>query len=296
MSLWISATLAAALFQTLRFMLQKVLASGVLTATGSTFARFAYAAPFAALACGLYLALTGAPLPALAPGYWLWVVAGGLGQILATVLVVALFSSRNFATGITLKKTEVLQTALLGVLVMGEVIPPLGWLALGIGLIGVLLLSRTPAGAAGTGLRAVALGIGSGFFFAVAGIGYRAASLAVLTDDPLLRASVTLVCVTAAQALGMALWLAWRAPDQLRAVWQARRMGLWLGLASMAGSLGWFTAFTLQTAAYVYAVGQVELGFSLLASILVFREKVVLREVAGIAVLALSIVLLVLGG
>ena len=43
----------------------------------------------------------------------------------------------------------------------------------------------------------------------------------------------------------------------------------------------------------VKAVGQVELILSILASTLFFHEKITARELAGIAVLCLSIVLLV---
>ena len=62
----------------------------------------------------------------------------------------------------------------------------------------------------------------------------------------------------------------------------------------MGGSLCWFIAFTLQNAAYVRAVGQVELVFSALVSWLVFRERAGGRELAGIGMLGLSILLLVL--
>ncbi|KUF09679.1 DMT family transporter [Pseudoponticoccus marisrubri] len=298
MELWVIASLIAALFQTVRFMLHKILAGSGLSATGSTFARFAYASPFALLALGGYLYATGHTLPPLGPGFLGWAVLGGMGQILATVLVVLTFRERNFAVGITFKKTEVIQTALLGFVVLGEAVSPGGWLAIGIGLVGVLLLSETP------GLtealwqrmrsRAVVLGLGSGFFFAISGVGYRAATLQVGAEDPILRAAITLVCVTALQALGMAAWLHWREPGQLAAVWAARRRAIWLGLSSMGGTLGWFTAFTLQTAAYVYALGQVELIFSLAASVLFFRETVTRRELAGIACLTASIVVLVL--
>ena len=61
----------------------------------------------------------------------------------------------------------------------------------------------------------------------------------------------------------------------------------------MAGSLGWFTAFTLQTAAYVQALGQVELIFSLMASVLFFHETITRRELAGIGLLTLSVLMLV---
>ena len=53
-------------------------------------------------------------------------------------------------------------------------------------------------------------------------------------------------------------------------------------------------AFTLQTAAYVNALGQVELIFSLLVSVLVFSETVSRREWQGLIVLAGSMLLLLL--
>ena len=67
-----------------------------------------------------------------------------------------------------------------------------------------------------------------------------------------------------------------------------------MGLTSLCGSFCWFFAFSLQNAAYVNALGQVELIFSFLASILFFRESINRREVAGITLLGLSILALVL--
>ncbi|MGR3270827.1 DMT family transporter [Thalassococcus profundi] len=297
MDLWIAATVAAAFFQTLRFMLHKVLSMGRLTTTGSTFARFAYAAPAAWVMIGGYLWVQGAPVPALTGTFWGYALSGALGQVLATLCVVALFRQRNFAVGITFKKTEVIQTALVGLVVLGEALSAAGWAAIAVGLAGVVLLSDSPGGTGGwlrrMGNRAVALGLASGFFFAISAVGYRAASLQIDAADPLIRSGVTLVCVTSSQALAMALWLRLREPGQLSAVWAARRTAIWLGLASMAGSLGWFTAFTLQTAAYVQALGQVELIFSLMASVLFFHETITRRELAGIGLLTLSVLMLV---
>ena len=54
----------------------------------------------------------------------------------------------------------------------------------------------------------------------------------------------------------------------------------------------WFWAFTLQNAAYVKALGQVELLLSLLASVLFFKEKVSRREILGMSLLVLSILAL----
>lgn len=298
MELWIAVTLSAAFFQTLRFMLHKVLSMGALSSTGSTFARFAYALPAAALCTFGYLWIGGHDWPALGLAFWLYAWIGALGQILATVCVVALFGQRNFAVGITFKKTEVIQTAIVGLILLGENIAVLGWVAILVGLVGVLLLSETP-GLGGNwlarmGSRAVALGLASGLFFAFSAVGYRAASLEIVSDAPFVRSSVTLICVVFSQVVAMLVWLAWRDPGQIAAVWAARRTAIWLGLTSMAGSLSWFTAFTLQTAAYVQALGQVELVFSLMASVLFFKERVTARELAGIGFLALSVLILVM--
>jgi drug/metabolite transporter (DMT)-like permease len=140
----------------------------------------------------------------------------------------------------------------------------------------------------------VALGLGAGILFAISAVCYRGASLEIASEDPFLRAGVTLSAVTASQMLGMALWLAWRDPPQIGAVWRARRVAAWIGVMSMAGSFCWFLAFTLQTAAYVKAVGQVELVLSLLASLFFFGERSTLRELTGMGVLCVSILLLLL--
>ena len=96
------------------------------------------------------------------------------------------------------------------------------------------------------------------------------------------------------QFISMWLWLLWRDRAELRAVWETRRTGVFVGLTSLGGSFCWFLAFTLQNAAYVKALGQVELIFSLMASTLVFHENITRREIAGIALLGLSILVLVL--
>jgi len=297
MDLWITVTLLAAFFQTLRFVLQKVLRTGTLSTLGATFARFAYSAPLVAAGLAGWLGLTGQALPAITPAFWAWSIAGGAAQVGATACVVALFGHRNFAVGITFKKTEVVQTALVGFVLLGERLSAAAVGAIMLGLGGVWLLSGQP-GAVVRGWRrlanrAVGLGLVSGFLFAISAVGYRAASLEVASDQPFLRAGVTLAAVTAMQMAGMAAWLAWREPGQIAAVWRARRVAAWVGLTSLAGSYCWFTAFTLQTAALVNAVGQIELIFSLAASVLVFRERVRRIELAGILLLSVSILALI---
>ncbi|MCL6285918.1 DMT family transporter [Ruegeria sp. 2012CJ41-6] len=298
MSLWIPVTIAAALFQTVRFMLQKTLSTVRLTPAGATFARFAYSAPLVVLGLVAYLTVTGTPLPSLSARFWTFAAIGGTAQILATICVVALFKQRNFAVGITFKKTEVIQTALVGLVILGEGVSWGGFAAILLGLAAVFLLSKTPGGEGPWWRhltnRASVLGLGSGVLFAFSAVSYRAASLDLGDLDPAFRAGVTLAAVTSLQMIGMGLWLAWRDRAELRAVWDTRRTGLFVGLTSMGGSFCWFLAFTLQNAAYVKALGQVELAFSILASTLFFHERINRREIAGIGILALSILVLVL--
>ena len=298
MSLWIAITIAAASFQTVRFMLQKVLASVTLSPGGATFARFAYSAPFILGGLAAYLAVSGRPVPHIPAMFWPYAAAGALSQILATVCVVALFKQRNFAVGITFKKTEVIQTALVGLLVLGDRVSLGGWVAILIGLAAVLVLSKAPdsAGAWWQHLtsRASRLGLGSGLLFAFSAVGYRGATLQLDTVEPVFRAGVTLALVVTMQTLMMLAWLSWRERGEIARVWAARRVAVWVGLTSLGGSFGWFWAFALQNAAYVKALGQVELFLSLLATVLFFKEKVSAREIAGMALLGLSVLVLIL--
>ena len=293
MSLWISISVAAAVFQTLRFMLQKVMAKQTLSAAGATFARFLYSAPLIVVLTTLYLSQTGQAWPDLSPQFWMFAATGGLAQVLATVCVVLVFKSRNFAVGITFKKTEVILAVLVGIVVLGDQVSWQGLGAIVLGLIGVLLLS-SPAQIEAWNWRmmfnrATGLGILSGALFAVSAVTYRGASLQLDMTDHWGRAGVTLAVVTSMQLTGMAIYLFSRERGEISAVWQARRVAGWIGILSMAGSFCWFTAFTLQNAAYVKAVGQIELIFSLLVTVLFFKEKISFREWIGVAVLGMSV-------
>ena len=298
MEAWIIFSIVAAAFQTVRFMLQKYLSMGQLSAGGATFSRFLYSAPMITILMVGYLIYRDEPMPSLSDTFWTGALIGGLGQITATWCVVALFGQRNFAVGITFKKTEVIQTALFGLVILGDQISTVGWVAIVVGLVGVLVLSDPPSGdGAFIGQvwnKAASLGIISGGMFAISAVGYRAATLEIDSDDPLMRSSVTLCVVTLSQTFGMAAWLAWREEGEVGRVLGAWRTAMWLGLTGMLGSIFWFTAFTLQNAAYVFAIGQIEVIFSLAASHLFFKEKITTRELMGIIILSGSILGLIL--
>jgi len=153
MSLWVIISVFAAFMQNLRFMLQKHLKSTRLSTGGATFSRFLFSAPLVAVLVVVYLTATGQRLPGFSGAFFAYAMWGGVSQIVATACVVALFVQRNFTVGIALKKTEVILTALVGLIVLGETISVWGLLAIAIGFVGVILLSDPPERAAGMPLR-----------------------------------------------------------------------------------------------------------------------------------------------
>ncbi|RME16333.1 MAG: EamA/RhaT family transporter, partial [Alphaproteobacteria bacterium] len=197
--LWILATLAAALVQTLRFSLQKALQREGLSTGAVTFSRFVFAAPLALVLAALLLRVWGAPAPQMPPRFWAMAALGGLGQIVATLATVALFAMRNFAVGIAFTKSETVQVALFSALVLGEAVSPGGLVAILTGLGGVLALSLPRAGGWALSGRATALGLAAGALFGLSSVAYRAASLSLGDGAPLLRAGLTLAAVTSLQ-------------------------------------------------------------------------------------------------
>lgn len=288
MELWIVFSLTAALAQTLRFAVQKSLAANTLSPAAATWARFLWSWPMALGLAVLYGQATDASMPTLGGAFFLYGLAGGLFQILGTICTVSLFRQRAFAVGITFKKTEVMLTALVGYVLLGDVIPVLGLAAIALGFVGVVLLSEPPEG--GTLFnRAAGIGLLSGLLFALSAVTYRGAALALDTGDPVLTGGITLGVVAAWQTFVLWLWLWSREPGQILATIKAWRPTLVVSLFSLVGSWSWFAAFSLMNAAYVFAVGQVELIFSLLIGWLWFGERLTLREGVGVGVLTLSI-------
>lgn len=294
MSLWIFFTLFAAAVQTVRFMLQKELKGVGLSTGGATFSRFLFAAPIALAAAGVGLAVTGLSIPPLGPSFWGFILLGAVGQIVATFLTVALFSLRNFAVGIAFTKTETVQVAAFSALILSERISVAGWLAIAIGFAGLMLISKTPEPGAPIFGRAALCGTIAGALFGLSAIGYRGATLALEPLPFLLRAVVALAATTCLQTILMLIWQAWREPGEARRVLTLWRRTLPVGVTGVMGSMGWFAAFALQNAAYVRALGQVEIVFTMLASILFFREKLRRREALGIGLVVISVIALVL--
>ena len=300
MELWVPITLAAAFLQNLRSALQKYL-KGSLSTYGATFCRFVYAAPLAVVYVALLGEGYGFEWPAPNPRFAIFAMLGGVAQITATALLVYLFSLRNFAVGTTYSKTETVQTAIFGLVILGEPVSPAAAFAIGISLAGVMAISVARSALTLRNLllgwtgRAAFVGMLSGTFFGLSAVAYRAASLSLGGDGFLMQAAFTLACVVVFQTALMAVWIRVREPGELTRVFRHWRIASLVGVAGMVGSAGWFTAMTLENAAYVRALGQVELVFTFIASYFFFRERSTGLELAGIALIVAGIVILLLG-
>lgn len=293
--LWVLVALAAGAVQTLRFALQKRLGATGLSSGGATFSRFLFGAPIALVAAVAFLIATDTALPTLTQRFWAFACAGGLAQIIGTMATVSLFKERNFAVGIAFTKSETLLVALFSLVLLGEAITLPGLAAILIGVAGVVLLSwKTGAGRLALLNRASGLGLAAGALFGLAAIGYRGATLEVAADAPLLRALVTLSAATTFQTLAMLIYLRLNDPGEITRVVTRWHTTALVGVTGILGSMGWFFAFALQNAAYVRALGQVELVYSLLLSWLVFRDRITARDIIGMTLLVASIVALIL--
>ena len=300
MEAWVAITVAAAFLQNLRSALQKQMKEQVST-SGATYARFLFAFPFALLYVGGLSGFGGFELPVPGISFWGFAVIGGAAQIFATALLVSLFSLRNFAVGTAYSKTETVQTALIGIVILSD---PLSLAALAgilISLAGVLALSLAKGALDLKTLmlslfrKTALIGIASGTFFGISAVSYRAASLSLGGEGAVIQAAFTLACVTVMQTFAMSVYLRLREPGQISAVIRTWRIALGVGLSGMLASACWFTAMTLQNAAYVRALGQVELVFTFAASYFFFRERPNFTEVAGIVLLIGGVLILLLG-
>lgn len=299
METWVVITVAAAFLQNLRSALQKHL-KGVMGTTGATFVRFGFGAPFALAYLAILHFGAGRPLPTVTGEFLAWAILGGIAQITATGLLIHLFSLRNFAVGTAYSRTEPVQAALFALVFLGETITLGVAAAIVISVTGVMLIavarSVGRAFLAAFKSRDAAIGLLSGAGFGVAAVAYRMASLALgrtlVAPDYMTQAAMTLAVVILFQSLLMLAWMAWREPDEFPRIASAWKPSLLVGLVGATASFGWFMAMTLQQAAIVKALAQIEMLFTYASAVLVFREHVNARELAGCLLVAFGVVVL----
>ena len=273
---------------------------GRLSTLGAAYVRFLYALPFAIIYLIAVQYYSGEALPSTNFLFIVYSLFGGLCQIIFTLFLLWLFSFHNFAVGTTMSKLETIMVAIFGLLLLGDQLTPIVVIAIALSSVGLVVLS---AGQSKLTLSSLLkglwklptlIGLTCAAWLGLSVVFFRAASLSLHLDNFLLSASFTLVVVLMMQTLimGTAMWLRDKA-DFIK-VFIYWRPAIMTGLFGALTSIGWFTAFTLQNATYVRALGQIELVFTFLATLFFFREKINSKEYLGIGLIIGSILLILL--
>ncbi len=299
MELWVIITIAAAFFQNIRSAVQKYL-KGSMGTTGATFVRFGFGIPFALIYWFVFFQISGGTLPEMGNGFWFWVTVAALAQIAATFLLLHLFSFRNFTVGTAYSRTEPAQTALFALIFFGEKLSAGGILAIAISIVGVMLISVARTTITLSSMvksifsRTALIGLASGTLFGLAAVGYRAAALIVEHELFVMRSATTLCFAITLQTVVMLVWIVLRERGELANIAKAWKPALLVGFVGSTASFGWFTAFTLQQAALVKVVAQVEMLFTFASSVFFFKERINRPEIVGCVLITAGIVLLLL--
>jgi drug/metabolite transporter (DMT)-like permease len=293
MPLWAWVVLAAALAQTGRNAAQRGLTERLGT-LGATNVRFLFGLPFACAFLGLALWVAGsAPVP-LTPRAFGFTALGAAAQIAATALMLQAMRTQGFGIVTAWLKIEPVLVALVGWAVLGEALTLPMLAAIAVAVAGVLVMTLKPGQGRAmlAGLGPAALGLAAGFAFGLSAIGFRGAITALPEGDFLLRALTILVLSLALQTLALGLWLAVRDRTALAGSFRAFAPSLGAGFLGALASAFWFTGFALTTAANVRTLALVEVIFALLLARIAFGQRATARQLTGIAILLIGVVLL----
>lgn len=288
---WIFFTFLAAFMQAWRNALQSKLSTDMSLA-GVTLSRFIVASPIAAIYLyGLYQ-YQDAALPTFNNAFWIFIIGASVMQILATGLMVKLFKMNNYAVGAGLAKSEALVAAILGILFFGSALTLFGWLGVFLGAIAVLLLSGITS-VKHFNAKTAFLGLACGTSFALTSLWVREASLNSGLMFPHSAAWV-LLFVISLQSLILLIYLLVKEPKTINKMWHYKKMVCLVSFFSCIGSIGWFSAMSLQHVAYVKTLGQVEVFFTMLISILWLKQPLKRQDSAGLLLIAIAAILVML--
>ena len=291
--MWAVFTIIAAAAQTARNAMQREL-TATLGTVGATHVRFLFGFPFALVFLAGVLLVTGDSVPHPGPWYWPWIFDGLLAQIAATALMLTAMNDRSFVVTIAYIKTEPVQVALFGFVLLGDKVTPLLALAIAVATAGVVVMSLKPGAVQVGGWKPTLLGLVSGGMFGLSAIGYRGAILQLEgANDFVASATFTLAVGLVLQSILLSGYLVLRDPAVLKAIFRAWRPSIFAGFMGALASQFWFLAFAIATAASVRTLALVEVLFAQAISKFIFKQPTTAREVIGIALVVIGVGLLV---
>ena len=294
---WVLITAIASLSQTLRSVFQKNLIEDV-GVLASAYSRFIFALPFVALLAVFFLDNQELViLKNLSSTVWFFLIAASICQILFTIILIKLFTLRSFAIGVAFSKTEVIQTTLLEIIIIGFILTSQVLLAIIIGFIGMLFMSKQKLiGNVGYNtlfFKQVTLGVSCGIFLGLSSVLYKVALDSVTSDLIYKKVLVLSFLALAFQSAIFGIYILVTEGTQnalkLMLIW---KRGLPVGFFACAATFCWFYAFSLVDATLVRAVGQLEIVFSVLISFIFYKERITGFELIGMSLITISILAL----
>ncbi|MEY2926983.1 MAG: hypothetical protein RL367_1460 [Pseudomonadota bacterium] len=293
---WLIATLFAGLLQAWRTAVQARVRD-TLSVNAAGLVRYLYGLPVALFLAWNYVGWMGDGMPGLGGGFPLWVVLGGVAQLLGTNLLLMAFGYRNFVVGTAYAKTEAVQGAVLAMIMLGEILSPISMAGIAVSVAGVLVLSTGGARLklADVTQPAALCGLGAGFLFALTAVFVKLATRQVSSPDTIMRALMTLVGVVGSQLVMQGAYVVIREPKQVRLVFTSWRVSSQVGVLAALGSACWFTAFAMAPVALVRAIGQVEVIFTLLFGQYYLKQPIKRAEMVGLLLVGLGVVLALIG-
>ena len=319
--LWIVFTLLAAGSQVARNAMQRGLTSELGT-TGATHVRFLYGLPFAVVFLLLTWSVTDAPPVQYHWTFFSWLLLGALSQIVATAWMLSAMQSKSFVVTTAAIKTEPVQVAVFGAVMLSERIGFVGVVAVVIATAGVVIMSwprskntqnnsSQDSHSRGSHSRSTSMsskdnamgwwpilvGVAAGGMFALSAVGFRGAILSLTGDTTVevpfyVRATTTLACGLLLQTIVLSAYLALREPQVLRAIFRAWRPAMLAGLAGAVASQFWFLAFSIETVSKVRTLALVEVLFAQIISRKIFAQKTSALEGVGIALIVIGVIAL----
>jgi drug/metabolite transporter (DMT)-like permease len=285
---WVVVTLIAAAAQTARNAMQTGL-TGAIGTLGATQVRFLFGLPFAILFLAAMRFTLGEPIPAPNLTSLGFTAMGAIAQIAATAVMLLVMQRQGFGLATALLKTEPVIVALIGWAVLGDALTPIMLLAIGIAIIGVLVMSGIKGR---VGIAPVMLGLLAGGLFGLSAIGFRGGIIHLETGSYLIRASTILVVALAIQTAMLVAWMAIFQRIAICASFRVWRNSLLAGFLGAFASQFWFIGFALTSAANVRTLALVEVLMAQGVAVLVMRQRTTGRQWLGIVVLLAGVGLL----
>lgn len=291
--LWVALAVAGSLAQILRNGAQASLSAKIGT-LGATQTRFVFGLPFAALFLAVVLAFTGEVVPAIGWRTVAWTALGAACQIGGTAMMLVVMHRRAFGVAYAYIKTEPAIVALMGVALLGDRLPPLAWVAIGVVTAGVLLASTRPSEFRSLVREGwmIAGGVVSGAFYGLSAIAFRGGIEAIGDGGFVIRSMTTLVLSLMMQTAMLGGWLALRDPAAFIASLREWRGSLLAGMAGALASTFFFIAFSLTAAANVRTVALIELPLAAAVSGRLGGKGMARHELIGLAVVMGGLALL----